>query len=1045
MDTTALKLVWSAGVRTTFKGHPAVLRKATPTEAFWTVWRANKEEAKKAGYLVTKEGTAWVVKHFELVDLEKHREAEQKAREAAIAAAQLSRATDADVALPVPEGLSYLGYQKAGIAFAMDRDAALIGDEMGLGKAQPLDARILTPNGWTTMGELKIGDVVIGSDGRPTRVSGVFPQGQKEVFRVTFSDGSQTECCDDHLWSVNTALRRWRKKEGRVADLREIRGSLFDATGNRRHFIPVVQAVAFEPRELPIDPYLLGVLLGDGGIKHHYVRFSTADKEIVESVKAAIPMTLRVKHEGDYDYSIVSAYTGLVNIIRRKLNYLGLAGKGSDDKFVPGLYLVASIDQRIALLQGLLDTDGYVSEDSVVQFSSNSKVLAENVVEIVRSLGGIARLTTKISSSNKDHWIVTLCLPEGIIPFRLTRKANRYKPRMKYRPARAFDKVESIGLKECQCISVEADDHLYVTDDYVVTHNTIQGIGVANATGGRKILIVCPASLRINWMRELEKWLVDKTLTIAIADTKKGWPDADVVIVNYDILKRFHAQLRAIEWDLIIADEAHYLKNQKAQRTVEVVGRPEKYVKGKKQEAVTPLKAKRRVFLTGTPILNRPIELWPLLSYLDPKNWNHFFRFASRYCAAYNNGYGWDFSGKSNLDELQQKLRETIMVRRLKRDVLKELPAKTRQIITLPANGASKAIDAERKAIEAYEDRLFDLRVALELAKASEDDGAYERAAAKLRAETRAAFDEIAKKRHETAVAKVPYVVEHLLNAGEKIVVFAHHKDVIASIRQGLEAEGRKVVTVTGDMSKEARQEAIDAFQTGDATDIIGTFGAMSVGYTLTASSHVVFAEIDWTPGIMSQAEDRAHRIGQINAVLVQHIVLDGSIDANLVQTIVGKQKIIDEALDIEHARIEPKPSEAPISGTFDVDAATKKAAEEIAKRAAEEAKNAPVAYGHDRAASEDLTRATIVADADKLDPTVVHAVHQCLRTLAALDTDRAMELNGIGFNKIDSKIGADLAFRETLTPRQAVLGKKIIKKYHRQLPAHLYDAVFAK
>jgi SWI/SNF-related matrix-associated actin-dependent regulator 1 of chromatin subfamily A len=248
-----------------------------------------------------------------------------------------------------------------------------------------------------------------------------------------------------------------------------------------------------------------------------------------------------------------------------------------------------------------------------------------------------------------------------------------------------------------------AGQRVWLCADDMGLGKTIQGVGLFNMNAAiRRVLVICPASLRINWKREFEKWAV-RPVTVGIANGV--FPDTDVVIINYDILEKFHVQIRAIQWDLMLVDEAQYLKNPKAKRTQEVLG-SKKWDKVRKLEVVEvePIKATYAAFLTGTPIVNRPVEAWPILHYADPTTWYNFMSFAKRYCGAKHNGYGWDFSGSSNLAELQDKLRSTIMTRRLKVDVLKELPAKRRQVIELPAvNGAKVALQAEQEAAAKYQ------------------------------------------------------------------------------------------------------------------------------------------------------------------------------------------------------------------------------------------------------------------------------------------------------------------------------------------------------
>jgi SWI/SNF-related matrix-associated actin-dependent regulator 1 of chromatin subfamily A len=412
---------------------------------------------------------------------------------------------------------------------------------------------------------------------------------------------------------------------------------------------------------------------------------------------------------------------------------------------------------------------------------------------------------------------------------------------------------------------------------------TVQAIALLNADESlRRAIVVCPATLRLNWKRELNRWLT-RPLSVALA-TSTEWPAADIVIVNYDILHKHAAKLATEQFDLAIVDEAHYAKNPKARRTVMTYS----------------IKARRRVLMTGTPIVNRPKELFPLLNYLDPITYPKFFPYAMRYCNATRGRFGWDFDGASHLDELQEKLRATVMIRRLKANVLTELPAKRRQVIEIPANGCGDYVRRERDAEARHEGAARTLRAAVDAAREAGDENAYREAVYALRTAELAAFEEMARLRHDTAVAKVPYVVEHLrdvLEAGEKVVVFAHHHDVVDAIASEF---GSAAVVVDGRTPMAQRQVNVDRFQNDDAVAMfVGGITAAGVGITLTAASHVVFAELDWVPGNMTQAEDRCHRIGQRDSVLVQHLVLEGSIDARMAHTLVAKQATMDAALDV--------------------------------------------------------------------------------------------------------------------------------------------------
>ena len=424
---------------------------------------------------------------------------------------------------------------------------------------------------------------------------------------------------------------------------------------------------------------------------------------------------------------------------------------------------------------------------------------------------------------------------------------------------------------------------------------SIQAIGIINLdAASRRVLIVCPASLKLNWYRELKTWLVNKELTVGIAQGGY-WPGTDIVIINYDITARAREQIDSYEWDLIVLDEAHYIKSPEAIRTKSIIGG--KVGRGEKAQSFSAVRAKRRIALTGTPILNRPAELFSMLHWLDPREWASRFHYARRYCAG-----GWGmYDGASHLEELQLRLRQSLMIRRLKRDVLQELPAKMRSVIEYEVPELRIELEQEIQDAKAREKALASLRAAVEIAKASEDPQEYRRAIEALRSGLAVAFNEMAALRKRTAVAKIPHVIGHVKDIlasspEDKVVVFAHHRDVVDALHT---AFGAQAVKLYGGMSNEEKDAAVQRLQLDPTCRVfVGSITAAGVGLTLTAAHRVVFAELDWTPSNVTQCEDRCHRIGQKGTVLVQHIVLAGSLDASIARKLVLKQAIIDRALD---------------------------------------------------------------------------------------------------------------------------------------------------
>jgi phosphate starvation-inducible PhoH-like protein len=363
------------------------------------------------------------------------------------------------------------------------------------GRAQPVWSRVVTPTGLRRIGDLQVGDLVVGSNGQPTPVLGVYPQGVKEIFRVRTQDGASTLACAEHLWAVYTASDRRRAKPPRILQTSEMFGRL-RAFQRHRFELPLLGApVEFEPQPVPMDPYALGLLLGDGCITGKTTpSFTTADEDLAAALEQALDgIELVRKSRVDYVLRNVNGSRGglrVDNPVTRVLRDLAVCGTRSSTKFVPDEYLVNSSDVRIALLQGLLDTDGGPVTQSGrtcrIQYATTSAELCEGLVFLVRSLGGVAYVRVRQAEGRKpglargrevpyrnDAYVVDVRLPAHIKPFRLARKAAKYDTMGGGRPQRYIDSIEPAGTAETVCISVGAQDSLYLTDDFIVTHNTL--------------------------------------------------------------------------------------------------------------------------------------------------------------------------------------------------------------------------------------------------------------------------------------------------------------------------------------------------------------------------------------------------------------------------------------------------------------------------------------------------------------------------------------------------------------------------------------------
>ena len=363
------------------------------------------------------------------------------------------------------------------------------------GRAQPLHSRVLTPEGFRPIGELEVGDLVIGSDGGPTPVIGVHPQGEKKVYRFSAQDGSSTLCSEDHLWTVRNRDDVRRGGPPRVLSAKEMAKSGLGRAHSREYELPLLgNPVAFPEREVPMDPYALGLLLGAGSPTGKATpRLSTEDPELLESFREAIS-GVRVRHGSgsghvlDHDDRPGDVLT-TVDPVTAVLRDLGLHGTTPGTGFVPNDYLYNTAEVRLAVLQGLLDggpvTQG--EDTGQIRYTTVSRALSDAVTFLVRSLGGVVHRRTPSTQGRpsggareegenfhgKDAHTLELQLPEDVNPFRLRHKREKYAAAGGGSPVRMVDSIEPAGAEQCVCIQVAAEDSLYVTEDFLLTHNTI--------------------------------------------------------------------------------------------------------------------------------------------------------------------------------------------------------------------------------------------------------------------------------------------------------------------------------------------------------------------------------------------------------------------------------------------------------------------------------------------------------------------------------------------------------------------------------------------
>lgn len=432
------------------------------------------------------------------------------------------------------------------------------------GKAQPLDSLVATPKGFKRMGDITIGEDVLVPSGGSAKVIGVYPQGKKKIFKIEFSNRDSVECCEDHLWKVNALYDQW---QGKVLTAKQIKNKLKCPNGANRFNINTPKSIDFQSQNVPLDPYTMGLLLGDGCFRlENAIGISTTEIEILGYISSSLANGYYLKQSKNRkcDFRITcgkrdkgTPKNPYVSIIKE----LGLYGKSSSEKFIPKMYLYNNYETRLALLQGLMDTDGTVSKKGQISFASTSLKLAESVKWLVQSLGGVAFKTKRNkkykyrgkTKFGKLYYIISFTLPENIVPFRLGWKRNRCSVNRIRNKNRTICNVTEIGYKECQCIMVDHPEHLYITDNFIVTHNTFIMLGILRAIPANTPTLVLQnrVGLAEQNYTEITKWGVQNVGTLWGGNVNPNM----ITVASVQSVSKMEKVLSKIK--VVIVDEIH--------------------------------------------------------------------------------------------------------------------------------------------------------------------------------------------------------------------------------------------------------------------------------------------------------------------------------------------------------------------------------------------------------------------------------------------------------------------------------------------------------
>lgn len=726
-------------------------------------------------------------------------------------------------------GVDLFPYQVVG-AYGTAGGHSLLADSPGVGKAHPLTEPILTPTGFRPMGDISEGDEVIGANGQPTRVEAVYPQGVLPIYRVTFDDGTFSRCTGEHLWktiSYNGADAGVHTTE-----------QLIEKLNSNGVFIPLTKPVDLDgPTLSDEDAYRFGKQYAQELHLHDLPATASARLQVFRGVIASIGV-----HDWDseWDYTSLNdtplphdAADALADLVR------SLGGKAWDRNRAKGEF-----------------------------FTRLHIELPAAYADAVRDRGH-----DEDCACETGEW----CYDDSS---RLPTIAER----------RSITSIVLDGEEEAQCIRVAASDHLYLTRDYVVTHNTFQSLAATAVLRSQGMVIVCPPVVTTNWAREVVKsgiFAEDEIVTYRSGTKKEPVLDGAKVIIIADSLlaSRPHIKHHIAIWmnkleRLTVAyDEIHRAKSMGSKRSDAVL------------DMVALAPHARPIGITGTPVLAGPHELVPTLEFtghLGPV-FGGAGPFLETYCT--RDRFGSFHPRKSALPDLNRKLNEHVWMRRTKKDVLPFLPEK---------HITSVELDVDLK-----EYRRTHREIVEEIIEWFEAFRAQEGRMPYIEEVEEFANDNLryaSSLRMAAGMTKVPVAIEMVTewvtgNPDEPVLVWAHHKDVIAALHETAVKAGVATGVIAGGISTAERDRLVDGFQAGEIPVLICSITAAGVGITLTRGANAIFVESDWTPALMLQAMDRQHRIGQTKEVHAEILLALGTLDEHIQGTLAKKGETLEVIL----------------------------------------------------------------------------------------------------------------------------------------------------
>lgn len=437
------------------------------------------------------------------------------------------------------------------------------------GKAQPLDATIYTPYGPKKIGETKIGDLVCTPDGGTGKIINIFPQGKKEVYKITFSNNDTVECCKEHLWLVDSIRDKWHSK---VKSTQYLLDNYKSKRGILKYKIQTTKNVKFFDKSVNLHPYLLGVMLGDGTLGKHDIKISNDDPEIIDLFNSLLREDYTLKHDNGCDWYLAKKIRGKKENIY--LNYLRdyrLDGKRSWEKFIPDDYKYNSFSIRMNLVRGLMDTDGYIDKKGCTSYTTTSKKLCYDLKEVVESIGGLGRVTEKIKKYKykgetrvgRLAYNLSISFPVTEQLFNCSRKRERCILQKRPFKNRIIKDISPCGEKECVCILVDHPDHMYLTDNFVPTHNTEIMIAIMKALPPKTpiLFLANRKDLIVQNYKRMKQW------GLSNVGRFYGEYHEPNIITCCTVQSAHHLDKLLPKFKAVVADEIHMLSNDTSIKT----------------------------------------------------------------------------------------------------------------------------------------------------------------------------------------------------------------------------------------------------------------------------------------------------------------------------------------------------------------------------------------------------------------------------------------------------------------------------------------------